>query len=186
MTYMSATGGNHWFYLSPPGVSVFSAPDTTAVSTRGAFVIADAFADLYRGFIFYPGFPSGATTAPLLQSVDTAGVSATRYFNGTWTGDLVTNGANYLSISGTTAGGVPTIAALGTDTTIDIQLSPKGTAGVVNFDSYTVLPGTGPGATLTTVSGTSGPGPTAAAQSYWLAIGIAGTTNRYFMPVWTT
>jgi hypothetical protein len=44
--------------------------------------------------------------------------------------------ANYVAIAGKVTGSAPTISALGTDTDIDLALTPKGT-GVVQFGTYT-------------------------------------------------
>lgn len=47
-----------------------------------------------------------------------------------------TNAVNFVQVTGAATGGVPTISAQGTDTNIDLALTPKGT-GRVRFGTYT-------------------------------------------------
>lgn len=48
----------------------------------------------------------------------------------------VASAANYISVGNNTAGAAPYLAALGSDTNIDFQISPKGT-GVLRFGTWT-------------------------------------------------
>jgi hypothetical protein len=72
----------------------------------------------------------------------------------------------------------PTLKAIGSDTDISINLTPKG-AGVVNLNYATVALGGGAAPTVGTIGGS---GPATAAQNSWLKLQIAGTTS--YVPVW--
>jgi hypothetical protein len=77
-------------------------------------------------------------------SISSKGTSAVGIYSGAGTylqfQVVGTNSAvNYLQAIGTTAGNSPSFAVAGSDTNIDLTLTPKGT-GVVQFGSYTASP----------------------------------------------
>lgn len=67
--------------------------------------------------------------ASALRIYSQAGVVGTEFI-------LTASAANYLSLANNTAGTPPYVAALGADTNIDLQLTPKG-AGLLRFGAFT-------------------------------------------------
>lgn len=150
----------------------------SATSVDNAFVVADRLGT-FLGWVIYPAFLSG-TTHPALQVNDPAGTTTIAFFNGVWHGNQFSTDfyANYLLVTGATAGNNPSIQALGSDAALDILLTTKG-VGLVSFNYAGTGLGGGAAATLGTIGGS---GPTVAGQNSWIAVKVG--TTKVWLPVW--
>ena len=158
-------------------------PDTTGSVNHGV-AVADTKTTSWRGIGLASAFPSGLSTGPYIFIVNPAGTSAGLYYNSILYSALVSNGANYVYVAGTSSGSAlaPGISAFGVDDDIDVNVQPKGT-GLARLNYTAVALGGGAAATLGTIGG-SGPG--TAGQAYWLPVRIGGSTGRFFLALWST
>ena len=171
---------NALIYFTSTG-DLFAAP-ASSTSVNQKWVVADRHGVTYLGIDLEPARVSGASTGPLILLVSSLGVGTTLYYGGILYSDIVTNGANYLYMLGTAAGGTPGLAAFGADTDIDVVVQPKG-AGALRTSYAAVANGGGAAPTLGTIGG-SGPG--TAGQAGWLQINAGSTGKKYFVAVWST
>ncbi len=177
-----STGATYgqWIYLTSTG-DLFTSPDSTAPINQ-KFVVASDVSTAYFGFIIEPYRGSGGSTGVHLAYSTGSATINTLYFNGIVYENLVTNGANYLYLTGSSSGGHPSISAFGADADVDVVIQPQG-AGAPRLNYSAIVPGGGAAATLGTIGGN---GPGTAGQAYWMEIHIASSTSRYFLPVWST